>query len=237
MKLLKRKPRTFEIQVQDMTLHIQAATDFNEESRAAALSFWEQLHAYTIRNPAFSSSRRPIDVPTDAPEIVREMVSSARRAGVGPMFSFQGAVTDHVGRFLARDGQEVTVNCGADYYIRSKRRQKLTVVRRPGSTVAVVVPSSKQGVGVSMSAGARSPDGAGRRGSADSHGTALDGLAVLAESCMLADAAAAGVQAILEKEDGFGTALGYLKKVDGVFGGLVISGERIGLMGSLEIAA
>ena len=228
MKLLKRKPRTFEIQVQDMTLHIQAATDFNEESRAAALSFWEQLHAYTIRNPQVSSAKRPIDVPADAPEIVREMVSSARRAGVGPMFSFQGAVTDHVGRFLARDGQEVTVNCGADYFIRSKRRQKLTVMRRPGSTVAVVVPSSKQGVGVSMSSGTR--------GSANG-GTALDGLAVLAESCMLADAAAAGVQAILTKEDGFGTALGYLKKVEGVFGGLVISGERIGMMGSLEIAA
>ena len=233
MKLLRRKPRTFEIQVQDMTLHIQAATDFNEESRAAALSFWEQLHAYTIRNPSFSSAKRPIDVPADAPEIVREMVSSARRAGVGPRFSFQGAVTDHVGRFLARDGQEVTVNCGADYYIRSKKRQKLTVLRRPGSTFAVVVPASKQGVGVSMSSGAVRASAGGR--------APLDGLAVLAESCMLADAAAAGVQAILSrddsKDDGFATALGYLKKVEGVFGGLVISGERIGLMGSLEIAA
>jgi ApbE superfamily uncharacterized protein (UPF0280 family) len=230
MKLLKRKPRTFEIQVQDLTLHIQAATDFNEESRAAALSFWEQLHAYTIRNPSFSSAKRPIEVPADAPEIVREMVSSARRAGVGPMFSFQGAVTDHVGRFLARDGQEVTVSCGADYFIRSRKRQKLTVLRRPGSTVAVVVPSSTQGVGVSMSSGRGPRDGVG--------GSALDGLAVLAESCMLADSATAGVLAILSKErDGFGTALGYLKKIDGVFGGLVILGERIGLMGSLEVAA
>ncbi|HEU4865588.1 MAG TPA: hypothetical protein VF028_02285 [Actinomycetota bacterium] len=234
MRLLKRKPRTFEIQVQDMTLHIQAATDFNEESRAAALSFWEQLHAYTIRNPAFSSAKRPIDVPADAPDIVREMVSSARRAGVGPMFSFQGAVTDHVGRFLARDGQEVTVNCGADYFIRSRKRQKLTVLRRPGSTVAVVVPSSKQGVGVSMSSGRAPVDGAGR---GSGSGSTPDGLAVLAESCMLADAAVAGVHAILSKEDGFATALGYLKKVEGVFGGLVISGERIGMMGSLEIAA
>ena len=37
MRLLKRKSRTFEIQVQEMTLHIQAATDVDEESRAAAL--------------------------------------------------------------------------------------------------------------------------------------------------------------------------------------------------------
>ena len=35
MRLLKRKPRTFEIQVQDMTLHIQAATDVDEATVAA----------------------------------------------------------------------------------------------------------------------------------------------------------------------------------------------------------
>jgi hypothetical protein len=56
VRLLKRKSRTFEIQVQEMTLHIQAATDVDEESRAAALSFWEVLHSYSIRNPDFRAS-------------------------------------------------------------------------------------------------------------------------------------------------------------------------------------
>jgi ApbE superfamily uncharacterized protein (UPF0280 family) len=224
MKLLRRKPRTFEIQVQDMTLHIQAGTDFNEESRAAALSFWEQLHAYTLRNPDVGNSKRPIDVPEDAPPIVREMVAAARRAGVGPMFSFQGALTDHVGRFLAQEVGEVTVSCGGDYFILGRRRQKLTVLRRSGgSTVAVVVPARKQGVGISMIVG---------RGHAP-----VDGLAVLAESCMLADAAAAGVQAILPKENGFAGALTYLKKVPGVLGGVIVVRDRIGLAGPVELAA
>lgn len=224
MKLLKKKPRSFDVQVQDMILHIQAHTDFNEESRAAALSFWEQLHAYTLRNPDVRTSKRPIEVPGDAPEIVREMVAVARRAGVGPMYSFQGAVTDHVGRFLAREVSEVTVNCGGDYFIQAKRRQKLTVTRRPGlGTVAVVVPASKTGIGISMTAG---------------HGRAtIDGLAVVADSCMLADAAAAGVQAILPKENGFAAALTYLKRVPGVRGGVVVVGDRIGMAGSVEIAA
>jgi ApbE superfamily uncharacterized protein (UPF0280 family) len=224
MKLLRRKPRSFEIQVQDMVLHIQAGTDFNEESRAAALSFWEQLHAYALRNPDIENSKRPIDVPADAPEIVREIVAAARRAGVGPMYSLQGAVTDHVGRFLAREVDEVTVNCGGDYFILGRRRQKLTVARRPGgSTVAVVVPPSKRGVGISMNLG---------RGYA-----AVDGLAVIADSCMLADAAAAGVQAILPKQGGFAGALAYLKQVRGVLGGVVVLGERIGVAGGVEIAA
>ena len=225
MRLLKRKPRTFEIQVQDMTLHIQAATDVDEESRAAALSFWEVLHAYSIRDPAFRESRRPVIVPPEAPEIVREMAATAGRAGVGPMYSFQGAVTDHVGRFLAREVNEVTVNCGGDYFIRSRKRQKLTVVRRPGSPVAIVVPATREGVGISMASGSFN----GR--------TDIDGMAVLAESCMLAGAAAAAVQAILQKEDGLQTALAYLKKVPGVIGGVVFLGERIGMAGGLELAA
>jgi ApbE superfamily uncharacterized protein (UPF0280 family) len=224
MKLLKRKPRSFDIQVQDMTLHIQAGTDLDEESRAAALSFWEQLHAYTIRNPEVRSSKRPIEVPADAPEIVREIVAAARRAGVGPMYSFQGAVTDYVGRFLAREVSEVTVNCAGDYFILARRRQKLTVIRRGGGPgVAVVVPASKQGVGISMTLG---------RGH-----VAVDGLAVLADSCMVADAAAAGVQAILPKDNGFRSALAYLRQVRGVLGGLVIVGDRIGVAGAVEIAA
>jgi hypothetical protein len=224
VRLLKRKPRSFDIQVQDMTLHIQAGTDFNEESRAAALSFWEQLHAYTLRNPDVRNSKRPIVVPDDAPEIVREMVAAARRAGVGPMYSFQGAVTDYVGRFLAHEVSEVIVNCEGDYFILSRRRQKLTVLRRPGGgDVAVVVPASRKGIGVSMTIG---------RGRAE-----VDGLAVLADSCMVADAAAAGVQAILPKENGFRSALAYLKQVRGVVGGLVVVGDRIGVAGGVEIAA
>ena len=225
MRLLKRKPRTFEIQVQDMTLHIQAATDVDEESRAAALSFWEVLHAYSIRDPAFRESKRPVKVSEEAPEIVREMAATAGRAGVGPMFAFQGAVTDHVGRFLAREVNEVTVNCGGDYFIRSRKRQKLTVVRRPGSPVAVVVPATREGVGISMASG-------GLNGRTD-----VDGMAVLAESCMLAGAAAAGVQAILSKDDGLRMALAYLKKIPGVMGGVVFLGERIGMAGGLELAA
>jgi len=60
---------------------------------------------------------------------------------------------------------------------------------------------------------------------------------VVASSCMLADAAAAGVQAILPKPDGLRLALTYLRKVRGVSGGVVVRGEQIGVAGAVEIAA
>jgi hypothetical protein len=59
---------------------------------------------------------------------------------------------------------------------------------------------------------------------------------VIADTCMAADAAAAGVQALLPKERGFAQAVRYLKGVPGVRGGVFVVGERIGLAGRVEIA-
>ncbi len=81
MKLLRRRNQSFDIQVQDLTLHITAPEDFAEEARAQALSFWEQLQSYALRYPAFRQSKRPLgECSADAPQIVREMVLAATSA-------------------------------------------------------------------------------------------------------------------------------------------------------------
>ena len=227
MTLLRRKAKTFDIQVQDFTLRITAGPDLIEESRAAALTFWEQLQSYSLQHPEFRSSKRPLAIPEQAPELVREMVASASDAGVGPMFAFRGAVTDYVGRFLARQASELTVECGGDLFLIKKKRTKLVVHgRENGSPVSVVVEPRSGGMGISTTTGR------GRAGAASP-----DGLAVLASSCMLADAAAAGVQALLPKPDGLRAALQYLEDVPNVQGGVVVQGERIGVSGRVEIAS
>jgi ApbE superfamily uncharacterized protein (UPF0280 family) len=224
VRLLRRKAKSFEIQVQDLVLRITANDDFAEESRAAALSFWEQLQSYALQHPEFRSSKRPLAAPAaEAPQIVREMVAAASAAGVGPMFTFRGAVVDQVGRFLLQSVGEVTVACGGDYFIKAKKRLKLAVKRHGGAPITVALEPDPRGVGVSTTLG---------RG----RGTGPDGLAVIADTCMAADAAAAGVQAILPKERGFAQAVRYLKGVPTVRGGVFVVGERIGLAGAVEIA-
>jgi uncharacterized protein len=223
---LRRRPKSFDIHVQDMTLHITAPEDLAEESRAAALGFWEQLESFALRYPDFSRSKRPLyTVASDAPAIVKEMVSAATTAAVGPMFTFRGAVVDQVGRFLADQVSELTVGCEGDYFVLTRKRTKLAVKRHGGTPLAVVVEHHPLGLGVSTTLG-RGRDHAGP-----------DGLAVIATTCMLADATAAGVQALISKPEGFDLALRYLGQVPGVQGAVVVLGERIGVSGSLEIAA
>ncbi len=225
MKRLRRRPKSFDIQVQDLTLHITASDDYAEESRAAALGFWEQLQSYGLRFPEFRQSKRPLTmVAADAPEIVKEMLGSAADAGVGPMFTFRGAVVDQVGRFLSESMSEVTVACDGDYFLLAKKRLRLGVKRHGGVPITVAIEPDPHGVGVSTTLGR------GRGGEGP------DGLAVIAQTCMLADAAAAGVQAVLPKPGGFDMALRYLQQVRGVQGGVIVVGDRIGVAGAVEIA-
>jgi hypothetical protein len=224
MRLLRRRPSSFDIQVGEFSLHVSVHQDLTEEARVAALSFWEQIESYALQHPEFRTSKRPIpEVPAGAPEIVREMAASAGNAGVGPMFTFRGALVDQVGRFLAGQAGDVTVSCDGDYFIKAKKRLKLGVKRPEAHPITIALPPSK-GVGVSTTLG---------RGK----GRGPDGLAVIADSCMGADAAAAGVQALLPKPDGFGMALHYLQRVPGVHGAIVVVGDKVGVAGAVEIAA
>src|SRR6266542_889165 len=108
----KRGGRFIDVPVQDLTLRIAGPEDLYEEARAVGLSFWEQIQSYAVRNKAFATSKGPLTVPEDAPLLVREMAALAARAGVGPMFTFQGALTDFVGRTLGGGQRELTVVCG-----------------------------------------------------------------------------------------------------------------------------
>jgi ApbE superfamily uncharacterized protein (UPF0280 family) len=214
-----------------MMLRITGPPELYEEARAAGMQFWEQLQSYAIRNPMFQSSKRPIYVPQDAPRMVQRMAELSMRAGVGPMFTYRGALTEYVGRIVARSVPELFVTCGADHFVVAKKRARLSVHRAAASGhggLAVVVKPELGAHGIHSSIGGGSssdrPD---------------DGVVVVATSCILADAAAAGAGAILAKgrRGSIRTALSYLGGLEGVHGAIVVRGERIGVAGGLELAA
>ena len=225
-RLKRASSSSFEVQIQDLTLRVNAPEDYYEECRAAALSIWEQLQSYGIRQPDFRRSKRPVEVPESAPAIARDMASLAARAGVGPMFVTRGAVVDYVGRYLARNVHEIQVSCDGTYFLRSRRPVRVPVHQpSEGEPLAIVVAPGKEAIGVATTFE--------QRGQVEG----VDGLAVVATSCTLAQAAAAAAGVILSRPNAFRGALAYLRRIDGVYGALLVQGERIGVAGRLEVAA
>src|SRR5207244_12096468 len=113
----KKMSRSFELPLRSRVLRIAADPELYEEARVACLSFWEQLQSYSIRDHQFRTSKRPVDVFESVLAIIREMAGAAARAGVGPIYTFQGAIIDHVGRHLAKRLPEVMVSTGGGHYV------------------------------------------------------------------------------------------------------------------------
>jgi uncharacterized protein len=227
MALLRRKSEHVDVPVQDLLLRITGPEDVYEEARAIGMLFWEQVQSFAIRNPDFQRSKRPVQVAASAPSIVREMATLSALAGVGPMLTFRGALTEFVGRRMAELMPEVTVSCGEDHYVVARRRARLGFFtgQRPEGLAVVVKPElGPHGVYMDLKGGARP-------------GEIADGLLVVSTSCIVADASAAAARAILSKPNSLKTALAYLRGVPGVHGGIVIQGDRIGVAGGLELAA
>jgi hypothetical protein len=144
------------------------------------------------------------------------------------MYCFEGAVTDHVGRFLAGQSGEAVIDNGGGYFVVTRKRTKLTVFHgeEQGDGLAIVVDPKFGQLGVYTTMGRR-----------DLPVESVDGLVVLASSCMLADAVGVYALGLMAKPDSLKKTLAYLQKVDGVLGGIVISDGDIGVAGSVEIAA
>lgn len=228
MGLLKKRAHAFDIHVQDMTLRITASADLYEECRASAMQFWDQLHSFALRNQRFGTSKLPVELADDAPPLMLNIARQASLAGVGPMYAFEGAVTDHVGRFLADQSGEAVISSGGGYFAVTRKRTKLTVFhgQEEGGGLAIVVDPKFGQLGVFTTMGRR-----------DLPVESVDGLVVVANSCTLADAAGIYALGLMAQPDSLKKTLAYLAGIEGVLGGIVISGGSIGVAGAVEIAA
>src|SRR5437867_3789933 len=131
MPLLKRRQGHIDVPVQDMLLRIVGGDDLYEEARAVGMQFWEQLQSYSVRHPGFQGSKRPVKADDAAPAIVRQMAEMSAMAGVGPMFTFPGAMAEFVGRRLAERVPEITVSCDTSHFVLTRHRSRLGLNASP----------------------------------------------------------------------------------------------------------
>jgi uncharacterized protein len=220
---------TFEVVVKETDLLVRAQTDLSGETRDAVLKYRHQLESYIAQNPSFATSLVPLNEDPYAPKIVREMIRSSRRAGVGPMAAIAGAVAEFVSGDLLPFSAELIVENGGDIYLASSRERTVAIYagHSPLSMrMGVLVRPEDTPLGICTSSGTVGPS--------LSFGKA-DAVCILSRSAALADAAATAVGNRVKTAADIESGLDTGKGIEGVTGTVIILGDRMGAWGNVTL--
>jgi ApbE superfamily uncharacterized protein (UPF0280 family) len=221
----------YTVQIRETDLYIRTCTDLSVRAFESVKRHREALEQYILSHPFFAASFEPIDVTSDAPFIVREMVRASALAGVGPMAAVAGTMAQMVGKDLAMLSKEVIIENGGDNYIRSENDRVVSIYagNSPLSgKVGLLVKATDTPLGICTSSGTVGPS--------ISLGKA-DAAVVVAASAALADAAATAVGNAIITAGDIPHALEIAQSIEGLVGVVIIKDARMGVWGKLEICA
>ena len=222
------------VSIRETDLHILAEKDVTDRAAELVIQYRLQLEGYISRRPEFASTLGPLLDDPLAPPLIKNMLSAARAASVGPMAAVAGAIAEYVCRALVDEGlKEVIVENGGDIFL--TRSCDCTVAifagRSPLSNrVGLKLHSGDMPVGICTSSGTV--------GHSLSLGAA-DSVTVLADSAITADAAATSigneVRGYSDARDGIDKALKKAAEIPGLRGTVVICADLLGVEGRVEL--
>ena len=219
----------FQVVVKETDLWVLAGQDLSREAREVVLQERRQLEAYIAGHPEFLTTLTPWPEDPFAPPVVREMISAARKAGVGPMAAVAGALAERVGQALEPLSAEVIVENGGDIYLRVATAATVSLFagKSPLShRVGLRIDPEFSPLGVCTSSGTV--------GHSFSFGRA-DAACVLAASVALADAADSAVGNRVQQAGDIASALEWAAALPEILGAVVIVGDKLGAWGRVEL--
>lgn len=220
---------SFRVTVKETDLFIQADKDLQEVTRDMVLQYRGYIEAYINEHPGFARTLDPWRINGPAPMIVKDMARAGAIAGVGPMASVAGAISEYVGKGLLSHTDEIVVENGGDVFI--KTNNPITVGIYAGDSplslrIGVQLGADKDPISVCTSSG--------KIGHSLSLGSA-HAVCVVAESCSLADAAATAIANRVHSKANIRKAIDFGKSIDGTDGLVVIVDDAMGMWGDLNV--
>ena len=219
----------FNATVKETDLYIRASTNLQRKARRLVLKYRRQLEKYIEQNPAFLTSLEPLPTPRSAPDIVKQMVEAAQKAGVGPMASVAGAIAEYVGRELLAFSPEIIVENGGDIYLKSLRKRTVGIFAGKSpltSKIGLEINAGDTPLGICTSSGTVGPS--------LSCGKA-DAVVVLSPSATLADAAATAIGNRVSQSSDITVAIEFGKSIIGLKGIVIIKDDNMGVWGEVKL--
>lgn len=220
---------SFQVAVRETDLAISAGSDLSAEAREAVSALRRDLEAYVAAHPRFAETFVPIGVEAGAPAIVADMARAAEAAGVGPMAAVAGAMAEHVARRLALLSTEVIVENGGDCYLMGATDRVVAVHAGDSplsGRVGILVSARELPLAVCTSSATVGPSVSLGR---------ADAAVVIAGSGALADAVASALGNRVHSAADIRAAIGTVRDIPGVLGGMVVAGDAMGAWGSARV--
>ncbi len=222
---------SFEITVKETNLNIQADKELSKEAVRYVLEVRNQLEAYIKLHPEFATTLLPYKDNGLVPEPIHRMIDAGRLVNVGPMAAVAGMVAQYTGEKLLSLTHEVLVENGGDIFVKSDTDTVFSIFagKSPFSMVTgIKIKKQETPYGLCTSSGTV--------GHSKSFGTA-DAVAVLSNSCTLADAAATALCNRVKARKDIESVINAGKAVPGLRGIVIIKGDAIGAWGDLELVS
>ncbi len=220
---------SFNVVVKETDLYIRASSNLEIIAHKLVVKYRSLLERYIERQPAFATSLEPLSVTKGAPQIVRDMADSARKAGVGPMASVAGAIAQFVGEELLALSPEVIIENGGDIYLKSSR-DRVIGIYAGSSPLSGKIGLEIKGKDTPLSVCTSS----GTVGHSLSFGKA-DAAVAVAKSATLADAAATAIGNKVSQPDDIPAGIAFARNIKGLLGVIIIIDDKIGIWGKLKI--
>ncbi|HEB50189.1 MAG TPA: UPF0280 family protein [Desulfobulbus sp.] len=220
-----------EVRLMETDLHILATAPVEDRALVVVTEVRRQLEEYIAENPVFLESLVPLPMDGDAPPPVRDMLRAAAIAGVGPMAAVAGVIAEAVGVALLRQGlDEVIVENGGDLFVGRNRKCRIGIYAGESvlsGRVGLLLQPGQMPCGVCTSSGSV--------GHSLSMGAA-DAVVVRAASTPLADAAATRLgNEVSPRPESIDRALAVARTIEGIAGVVIVSGDRLGAWGDVEL--
>lgn len=220
---------TVEVIDEETDILVSGVIDLSIPARESVSKYRNQIKDYIRKCEQFLITLKPIEVYDDAPQIVKDMASAAKIAGVGPMAAVAGVLAEYVGNDLLKFSDEVIVENGGDIFIEATKKKLMGIYA--GSSpftgkIGVEIEPEQTPLGICTSSGTV--------GHSLSFGKA-DAVVILSKWTALADAVATATGNIVKNENDIHKGIDFARSIDGIEGVIIIVGSKIGIWGNIKI--
>ncbi len=221
--------KSFQVAVGQTDLWVCAESDLTKQVRDLVFMLRHQVENYIELHPEFLTSLVPMEDDPYAPPIVKDMIRSTKKAGVGPMASVAGAMAQWVGEALGDLSEQVIVENGGDIFLTAKRPVTVSIFAGPSplsGKFGLCIPESQMPLGICSSSATV--------GHSLSRGI-TDVVCLLSKSTALADAAATALGNRIRKNNDLEHVAHWADEIGGILGGVVIVKDTMASWGEIEL--